>query len=181
MASVLLLVPARTYRATDFVAIPAGWDLMWWSAATGLALDRRLVVRVDPGDLEASVDRLLARSGPVDAVVAVDTPMLVLAAAVAARMGLTRNRVEAVRAAADKAASDAGGRPLAWPSRHFGSCPLTPDRRPQEGGGTGGVPLCGQGGVAERQPGCCEPTTSEGGRHVGADPAGPGRRRTAGG
>jgi hypothetical protein len=83
MARVLLLVPARTYRA--------------------LPLDRRLVVRVDPGDLEASVDRLLARSGPVDAVVAVDTPMLVLAAAVAARLGLTHNRVEAVRAAADKA------------------------------------------------------------------------------
>src|SRR5918994_2121552 len=75
-----------------------------------LALDRRLVVRVDPGDLEASVDRLLTRSGPVDAVVAVDTPMLVLAAAVAARMGLTHNRGEAVPAAAHKATQR---RPLA--------------------------------------------------------------------
>lgn len=104
MARVLLLVPARTYRATDFLVAAGrlGLDVVVGSDGA-LALDRRLVVRVDPGDLEASVDRLLARSGPVDAVVAVDTPMLVLAAAVAARMGLTHNRVEAVRAAADKA------------------------------------------------------------------------------
>jgi biotin carboxylase len=58
---------------------------------------------VDPGNLEASVDRLVARSGPVDAVVAVDTPMLVLAAAVAARLGLAHNRVDAVLASSDKA------------------------------------------------------------------------------
>ena len=104
MARVLLLVPARTYRATDFLVAAGrlGLDVVVGSDGA-LPLDRRLVVRVDPGDLEASVDRLLARSGPVDAVVAVDTPMLVLAAAVAARMGLTHNRVEAVRAAADKA------------------------------------------------------------------------------
>jgi biotin carboxylase len=104
VARVLLLVPARTYRATDFLVAAGrlGLDVVVGSDGA-LALDRRLVVRVDPGDLEASVDRVLARSGPVDAVVAVDTPMLVLAAAVAARMGLTHNRVEAVRAAADKA------------------------------------------------------------------------------
>jgi biotin carboxylase len=45
----------------------------------------------------------MAATGPVDAVVAADTPMLVLAAAVAARMGLAHNSVEAVIAAADKA------------------------------------------------------------------------------
>ena len=42
-------------------------------------------------------------SGPVAAVVAADTPMLVLAAAVAARMGLPHNAVDAVRNATDKA------------------------------------------------------------------------------
>jgi len=104
VARVLLLVPARTYRATDFLVAAGrlGLDVVVGSDGA-LPLDRRLVVRVDPGDLEASVDRLLARSGPVDAVVAVDTPMLVLAAAAAARMGLAHNRVEAVRAAVDKA------------------------------------------------------------------------------
>jgi biotin carboxylase len=104
MARVLLLVPARTYRATDFLVAAGrlGLDLVVGSDGA-LPLDRRLVVRVDPGDLQASVDRLVARSGPVDAVVAVDTPMLVLAAAVAARMGLPHNPVEAVLASTDKA------------------------------------------------------------------------------
>ncbi len=46
----------------------------------------------------------MARSGPVDAVVAVDTPMLVLAAAAAARVGLPHNPVDAVLASTDKAA-----------------------------------------------------------------------------
>jgi biotin carboxylase len=104
MARVLLLVPARTYRATDFLVAAGrlGLDLVVGSDGA-LPLSSRLVIRVDPGDLQASVDRLVARSGPVDAVVAADTPMLVLAAATAARMGLPHNRVEAVRAATDKA------------------------------------------------------------------------------
>ena len=71
---VLLLVPARSYRAAD---------------------------------LEVGARRILARAGPlnsVDAVVAADTPMLVLAATVAARMGLPHNPAGAVRAATDKAA-----------------------------------------------------------------------------
>jgi hypothetical protein len=105
LARVLLLVPARTYRATDFLvaANRLGLDLVVGSDGA-LPLDRRLVVRVDPSDLQGSVDRLVARSGPVDAVVAVDTPMLALAAAVAARMGLPHNPLEAVTAATDKAA-----------------------------------------------------------------------------
>jgi biotin carboxylase len=105
MARVLLLVPASTYRASDFLvaANRLGLDLVVGSDGA-LPLSNRLVVRVDPGDLQASVDRLVARSGPVDAVVAVDTPMLVLAAAVAARMGLPHNPVDAVLASTDKAA-----------------------------------------------------------------------------
>jgi biotin carboxylase len=105
MARVLLLVPARTYRASDFLAAAGrlGLDLVVGSDGA-LPLDPRLVVRVDPGDLAASVERLVARSGPVDAVVAVDTPMLVMAAAVAARMGLPHNPIDAVLASTDKAA-----------------------------------------------------------------------------
>jgi biotin carboxylase len=105
MARVLLLVPARTYRASDFLAAAGrlGLDLVVGSDGA-LPLDRRLVVRVDPGDLAGSVGRLLDRSGPVDAVVAVDTPMLVMAAAVAARMGVPHNPFEAVLASTDKAA-----------------------------------------------------------------------------
>jgi biotin carboxylase len=105
MARVLLLVPARTYRASDFLVAAGrlGLDLVVGSDGA-LPLSNRPVVRVDPGQLQASVDRLVARGGPVDAVVAVDTPMLILAAAVAASMGLPHNPVDAVRAATDKAA-----------------------------------------------------------------------------
>jgi biotin carboxylase len=104
VARVLLLVPARTYRAADFLVAAGrlGLDLVVGSDGA-LPLSNRPVIRVDPDHLQASVDRLVARSGRVDAVVAVDTPMLVLAAAVAARMGLPHNPVDAVIAATDKA------------------------------------------------------------------------------
>jgi biotin carboxylase len=68
-----------------------------------LPLGGRPVIPVSPSDLQASTDRLTARSGPVAAVIAADAPMLVLAATVAARLGLAHNPVEAVRAASDKA------------------------------------------------------------------------------
>jgi biotin carboxylase len=100
----LLLVPAVTYRATDFLvaANRLGLDLVIGSDGA-LPLGGHPVVRVDPNDPEETVDRLVSHSGPVDAVVAVDTTMLVLAARVAARIGLPHNPVEVVMAAADKA------------------------------------------------------------------------------
>src|SRR5262249_47773994 len=69
-----------------------------------LPLGGHPVLRADPGDLERSAARLISQAGPVDGVVAVDTPMLALAAAVAARTGLPHNPIEAVMAATDKAA-----------------------------------------------------------------------------
>jgi len=101
---VLLLVPARTYRAADFLlaADRMGLDLV--VACDGaLPLGGRPVIPVNPGDPDASASRILDRSAPVAAVVAVDTPMLVIAAAVAERMGLPHNPVDAVLNAADKA------------------------------------------------------------------------------
>jgi biotin carboxylase len=101
---VLLLVPPVTYRAADFVM-----------AANRLALDVAIgsdgalpvggnpVVYVDPADPAASVKRVLATVGKVDAVVAVDAAMLPLAARLAAELGLAHNTVEALAAAADKA------------------------------------------------------------------------------
>jgi len=102
---VLLLVPARTYRAADFLIAARRMHLDLVVASDGaLPLGGRPVIPVSPADPEASIRRILARAGPVDAVVAADTPMLVLAATVAARMGLPHNPVDAVRAATDKAA-----------------------------------------------------------------------------
>jgi len=102
---VLLLVPARTYRAADFLLAAGRMRLDLVVASDGaLPLGGRPVIPVSPADPDTSVRRILARSGPVDAVVAADTPMLVLAATVAARMGLPHNPVDAVRAATGKAA-----------------------------------------------------------------------------
>jgi biotin carboxylase len=102
-ARVLLLVPARTYRAADFLTAAArlGLDLVIGSDGA-LPLGGLPVVRADPGDPGRSASRLIAEAGQVDAVVAADTSMLALGAAVAARLGLAHNPVVAVIAATDK-------------------------------------------------------------------------------
>ena len=117
---VLLLVPARTYRAADFLLAAGRMHLDLVVASDGaLPLGGRPVIPVNPADPEASTRRILARAGPVDAVVAADTPMLVLAAAVAARMGLRHNPVDAVLAATDKAAQRRRGAAAGLPQPSF--------------------------------------------------------------
>jgi biotin carboxylase len=101
---VLLLVPARTYRAADFVLAAERMGLDLVVASDGALPLGRAVIPARSADLDASARRILARAGPVDAVVAADTPMLVLAATVAEAMGLPHNPVDAVRAATDKSA-----------------------------------------------------------------------------
>ena len=100
---VLLLVPARTYRAADFLLAAArmGLDLVIGSDGA-LPLGGRPVIPVNPADPDRSASLITARCGPVAAVIAADTPMLELAAEVAVRLGLAHNPVEAVRNAADK-------------------------------------------------------------------------------
>lgn len=100
---VLLLIPKRTYRAADFVSAAGRLGINLVVGSDGaLSLMGQSVVHVDLDDLEGSINRLVERSGPVGAVVAADTPMLVLAAATALRMGLPTNSVTAVTAATDK-------------------------------------------------------------------------------
>jgi ATP-grasp domain len=104
-ARVLLLIPAQTYRASDFLAAAHRMGLTVVVGSDGaLSLGGDPVLHADPRDPEDSAGRLVSQAGPVDAVVAVDTPMLILASAVAARAGLPHNPIEAVMAAADKAA-----------------------------------------------------------------------------
>jgi biotin carboxylase len=100
---VLLLAPARSYRAADFVraATRMGADLTVASDGA-LPLGGRPVIPVRPGDPARAAELIASRSGLVDAVVAADAPMLPLAAAVAARLGLPHNPPGAVLAAADK-------------------------------------------------------------------------------
>ncbi len=107
---VLLLVPARTYRAADFLTAAGrmGLDLVIGSDGA-LPLGGHPVVHVSPTDLPGSISQIMALGKRFDAVVAADTPMLVLAAVVAQRLGLPHNPVQAVIAANDKA-----GKRLRW-------------------------------------------------------------------
>jgi biotin carboxylase len=100
---VLLLAPARSYRAADFVraATRMGADLTVASDGA-LPLGGRPVIPVRPGDPARAAELIASRSGLVDAVVAADAPMLPLAATIAARLGLPHNPPGAVLAAADK-------------------------------------------------------------------------------
>jgi biotin carboxylase len=101
---VLLLVPANTYRAADFILAAERMGLDLVVASDGALPLGRAVIPARSAEIDASARRILALAGSVDAVVAADTPMLVLAATVAAAMGLPHNPADAVRAALDKAA-----------------------------------------------------------------------------
>jgi hypothetical protein len=132
---VLLLVPARTYRAADFLLAAArmGLDLVIGSDGA-LPLGGRPVIPVSPADPDHSASLITARCGPVAAVVAADTPMLELAAAVSARLGLPHNPAEAVRNAADKARQRQRWAAAGIPSRGSRSSPpprTTPSGKPQ--------------------------------------------------
>jgi len=102
---VLLLVPRVTYRAADFLAAASRLGIEVVIGSDGaLPLGVRPVIPVDPYDLPGSIDRIVRSGGPLDAVVAVDTPMLAVAAAVGERIGLPHNPMEAVMATMDKRA-----------------------------------------------------------------------------
>ena len=101
---VLLLAPARSYRTADFMLAATKMGLDLTVASDGaLPVGDRPVISVRPGEPEHAAERIVSRCGPVDAVVAADTPMLLLAAAVAECLGLPHNPAAAVLAAADKA------------------------------------------------------------------------------
>ena len=102
---VLLLVPPVTYRATDFVQAAQRLQLDIVIGSDGaLPIGSRPVVPIDPADPVGSVGRIRAVAGKVDAVVAVDAAMLPLAARLAGELGLRHNTIEAIDAAACKAA-----------------------------------------------------------------------------
>jgi biotin carboxylase len=98
---VLLLVPARSYRAADFLLAATKMGLDLTVASDGaLPIGGRPVISVHP---HHAAERIASACGPVEAVIAADTPMLLLAALAAARMGLPHNPANAVLAASDKA------------------------------------------------------------------------------
>ena len=136
----LLLAPARSYRTADFMLAATTMGLDLTVASDGaLPVGDRPVIPVRPGDPDHAAERIVSRCGPVDAVVAADTPMLLLAAAVASRLGLPHNPAAAVLAAADKTRQRRSGPPPGCPSPDSRSSPPTPAvmpsgrRRPRRG------------------------------------------------
>ena len=169
----LLLVPARTYRAADFLLAAArmGLDLVIGSDGA-LPLGGHPVIPVNPADPDRSASLVTARCGPVAAVIAADTPMLELAAAVAARLGLPHNPAEAVRNAADKARQRQRWAAAGVPQPRFEIVAAATRRRRPPGGRGGRVPVRGQGGLAQRQPG--RPARRRPGRRRNRGPRGSG-------
>ena len=137
---VLLLAPARSYRTADFMLAATKMSLDLTVASDGaLPVGDRPVIPVRLGDPEHAAERIVSRCGPVDAVIAADTPMLLLAAAVAERLALPHNPAAAVLAAADKARQRRLWAAVGVPQPEFGIVPRTPAampsgrRRPRRG------------------------------------------------
>ncbi len=109
MPRLLLLIPTTTYKTTDFVEAARRLDVdVVIASEKPSTLERALpnhLWTLDLGAPEAAAADVAARSAgrPIDAVVAVDELTTVVAAAVAERLGLRTNPVEAVRASRSKA------------------------------------------------------------------------------
>src|SRR2546426_1150489 len=101
MARLLLLLPTTTYRTQAFVdaATKLGVDLVCASERPSTLEERAPdhLITVDFADPDGAAEALarFARRRPIDAVVAVDDLTTVVAAAVAARLGLRSNPVVA--------------------------------------------------------------------------------------
>ncbi len=105
---VLLLLPTTSYRTPDFLAAAVKLDLEVTVASEEASTMERLnpagLLTLDFANLPACADMVAAFSAerPVAAVVGVDERTAVVAAAVAARLGLPHNTVASVVAAGDK-------------------------------------------------------------------------------
>jgi biotin carboxylase len=107
-ARLLLLLPTTTYRTQAFVdaAAKLGVDLVCASERPSTLQERAPdnLITVDFADPDGAVETVarLASRRPIDAVVAVDDLTTVVAAAIAARLGLRQNPVAAASAARNK-------------------------------------------------------------------------------
>jgi biotin carboxylase len=111
MGRVLLLVPSRTYRTSDFMAAAQSLGIEvavasdQRSALAGLMGERTLRVDFDHLDHAVTAIKKYAAAHPLDAIVAVDDTGTLVAAVASAALGLASNSPEAVRASRDKAVS----------------------------------------------------------------------------
>ena len=133
MLRVLLLIPTTTYRATDFlqaaqrlgVEVVVASDQEFVLGEPG----RTLAVDLQRPDVGAAQIAQFADSYPLDAVVAVDDPGAVPAAAASARLRLSHNPVEAVRATRNKLLLRQRLAAAGLPSPQFRAAPIDADPR----------------------------------------------------
>ncbi len=110
MSRALLLLPTGTYRAPDFIkaASHLGVEVVVGSeeaqTLAGSMGDRAVVVPLQSFDDALTAILELHERSPIDAVVAVDDPGLIVATAAAERLGFPHNAATAVAATRDKAA-----------------------------------------------------------------------------
>jgi biotin carboxylase len=131
MTRILLLLPTRTYRTSDFLAAA---DRLGVEVVVGAERRNALesvggggTLRVPLDDVErgASTIEAFARDHPLDGVVGVDDGSIVVAAAAAERLGLPHNRTAAVERSRDKAAARAAFAAAGMPSPRFAVYPAT--------------------------------------------------------
>ena len=114
---VVLLIPTRTYRASDFIAAARtlGADVVVGSeepaALAGLTGGSTLELAFDDIERSSACLGRFAKQWQIDAVVAVDQEALALAALAGERLGLPHNPVESVQVAADKGEAACDSRP----------------------------------------------------------------------
>src|SRR5436309_15929978 len=140
VARLLLLLPTTTYRTQPFVhaASKLGVDLVCASERPSTLEERAPdnLITVDFADPAGAAETLarFASCRPLDAVVAVDDLTTVVAAAVAARLGLRSNPVAAAAAARNKREMRRRLRPPGVPGPRFRRWPLSagPARRPRQ-------------------------------------------------
>src|SRR5438876_547054 len=133
MARLLLLLPTTTYRTQAFVdaATRLGVDLVCASERPSTLEERAPdnLITVDFADPDGAAETLarFARRRPIDAVIAVDDLTTVVAAAVAARLGLRSNPVAAAAAARNKHEMRRRLRAAGVPAPRFRRVPLSAD------------------------------------------------------
>lgn len=133
MPRVLLLLPTATYRAADFIAaarslgvevVVASEEAPVLSATMG---DRAVTVPLDDADAAAAAIEALDERSPIDAVVAVDDPGVVVAAQAGERLGFPHNPPAAAARTRDKLAMRDALAAAEVPQPRFAPLPSTDD------------------------------------------------------
>jgi len=134
MPRVLLLIPTTTYRTDAFVgaATRLGVDVTVASEQpnTLTRLNPAGLLTLDFKDPHDAAQRVVefSTSYPIDAVVPVDSQVVVVGAAISAALGLRHNSIKSVTAAQDKHRMRQRFKQASVPSPQFTLCSLDEDR-----------------------------------------------------